>query len=39
MEPDVMNHTILYFGPITKLLKTAFCEIQNDWGELAVGEG
>jgi hypothetical protein len=31
MEPDVSESYHLYFGPITKLLKAAFCEIQNDW--------
>jgi hypothetical protein len=39
MEPDVSESYHFIFWPPTKLLKAAFCEIQNDWGELAVGEG
>jgi hypothetical protein len=34
MEPDVSeSYHFIFWPPITKLLKAAFCEIQNDWGE------
>jgi hypothetical protein len=39
MEPDVSeSYHFIFWPPITNF-KAAFCEIQNDWGELAVGEG